>query len=512
MRLETQYANFLKPDFKPNKTWWNPVNQGGDPSRNPNNRGLESPHSCKISLPMSLPFQNTYAKLPDSFFQRVSPTPVRDPHLIVLNTPLAHRLGIAPADLTISVLSGNEIPAGADPLSMAYSGHQFGGFSPVLGDGRAILLGEVSGKDIQLKGSGPTPYSRRGDGRSALGPVLREYLVSEAMSALGVPTTRALAAVSSGEQVVREELEPGGIFTRVASSHLRIGTAQYFAAQQDLESLETLVDYTIERHYPDAETALDVLERIIAKQAQLMAHWMSLGFIHGVMNTDNMSLSGETIDYGPCAFMDRFDPAKKFSYIDQNGRYAYQNQPSIAHWNLTRLAEALLPLIHDDSDQSVELAKEALAKFPLLFKKAYHQKFSAKLGLPGRCDEALIQSLLDLMAEQEADFTLVFRHLSGRAENLLAQFKNPAPVKTWLAHWRSSGLIDLALMKRSNPIFIPRNHRVEEVIEAGKQGDFEPFHRLHQILQRPFTEQPEASEFEKTPEPAEIVCATFCGT
>ncbi len=460
---------------------------------------------------MPIPFQNTYANLPKEFFQKATPTPVRAPQLIALNLPLAQRLGIDPADLTVSVLSGNEIPAGAQPLSMAYAGHQFGGFSPQLGDGRAILLGEVSGFDLQLKGSGPTPFSRRGDGRSALGPVLREYLVSEAMAALGVPTTRALAAVWSGEQLVREQLEPGGVFTRVASSHLRIGTVQFFAARQDRESLEALLDYTLERHYPKAETALDLLENVITKQAQLIAYWMSLGFIHGVMNTDNMSLSGETIDYGPCAFMDRFDPAKKFSYIDQQGRYAYQNQPGIAQWNLTRLAEALLPLIHDDPDTSVDLAKAALAKFPAQYEAAYHQKFSAKLGLP-TCDPALIQSLLDLMAEQDADFTLVFRHLSGSEENLLAQFKNPAPVKTWLTHWRSSGIINLALMKRTNPIFIPRNHRIEEVIEAGKQGDFAPFHKLHALLQKPFTEQPGAAEFENTPEPAEIVCATFCGT
>ncbi|YCM43956.1 YdiU family protein [Verrucomicrobiaceae bacterium 227] len=461
---------------------------------------------------MPIPFQNTYAHLPETFFQKATPTPVRDPQLIALNRPLAQRLGIDPADLTVAILSGNEIPAGAQPLSMAYAGHQFGGFNPQLGDGRAILLGEVAGKDLQLKGCGPTPFSRRGDGRSALGPVLREYLVSEAMAALGVPTTRALAAIWSGERVIREQMEPGGVFTRIAGSHLRIGTVQYFAAQQDRESLEALLDYALERHYPEAETALDLLENVIAKQAQLIAHWMAIGFIHGVMNTDNMSLSGETIDYGPCAFMDRFDPAKKFSYIDQQGRYAYQNQPGIAQWNLTRLAEAFLPLIHDDSETAVELAKAALSKFPAIYEKAYHQKFSAKLGLPTTCDPALIQSLLDLMAEQEADFTLVFRHLSGHEEDLLAQFKDPAPVKTWLNHWHSAGIIDLALMKRTNPIFIPRNHRVEEVIEAGKQGDFAPFHKLHAILQKPFTEQPGSTEFENTPEPKEIVCATFCGT
>ncbi len=461
---------------------------------------------------MPIPFKNTYAQLPDTFFLKVEPTPVRAPQIIALNHEFAIQLGIDPADLTAEVLSGNEIPAGADPLAMAYSGHQFGGFSPQLGDGRAILLGEVAGKDIQLKGSGPTPFSRRGDGRSALGPVLREYLVSEAMAALGVPTTRALAAVLSGEKVVREEIEPGGIFTRVASSHLRIGTVQYFAARQDRESLEALVSYTLARHYPESKTALELLENVIAKQASLIAQWMSFGFIHGVMNTDNMSLSGETIDYGPCAFMDRFDPAKKFSFIDQNGRYAYHNQASIARWNLTRLAEALLPLLHENEDTAVAIAKEALVKFAPLFEGAYQQKFAAKLGLSDRYDPVLIESLLTLMAEQQADFTLVFRHLSSPKEELLAQFKDPEPVKAWLADWRASGDIDIELMKRSNPIFIPRNHRIEEVIQAGKKGNFEPFYKLHAILQKPFTEQPESAEFEQTPEPDQIVCATFCGT
>ncbi|MFC7336583.1 YdiU family protein [Haloferula chungangensis] len=461
---------------------------------------------------MPIPFQNSYAKLPDTFYIKVDPTPVRAPKIIALNTELAHQLGIDPAELNVAVLSGNRIPAGAEPLAMAYSGHQFGGFSPQLGDGRAILLGEVAGKDIQLKGSGPTPFSRRGDGRSALGPVLREYLVSEAMAALGVPTTRALAAVLSGENVLREEIEPGGIFTRVASSHLRIGTVQYFAARRDRESLEALVDYTLARHYPESKTALDLLENVITRQASLIAHWMSLGFIHGVMNTDNMSLSGETIDYGPCAFMDRFDPAKKFSFIDQQGRYAYHNQASIARWNLTRLAEALLPLIHENEDKAIEIAKESLMKFGPLFEEAYQQKFSAKLGLTDGCDPSLIESLLTLMAEQQADFTLVFRHLSGPDERLFAEFRDPDPVKAWLSQWRASGEIDIELMKRSNPVFIPRNHRVEEVIEAGKQGNFEPFHKLHAILQKPFTEQPQAAEFERSPEPDEIVCNTFCGT
>lgn len=461
---------------------------------------------------MPLPFQNTYVNLTLSFYERVDPTPVQDPKLIALNSTLAAELGIDQRDLPLEVLSGNSIPEGAAPLAMTYSGHQFGQFNPLLGDGRAILLGEVAGKDIQLKGSGLTPFSRRGDGRSALGPVLREYLVSEAMAALGVPTTRALAAVWSGEPVARQEVEPGGIFTRVASSHLRIGTVQFFAARQDLDGLEALVDYVIERHYPEAETALDVLIEVIARQAQLVAHWMSLGFIHGVMNTDNMSLSGETIDYGPCAFMDRFDPAKRFSYIDRQGRYAYQNQPGIAQWNLARLAEALLPLIHDDQEKAVDLAKEALSEFPAIYDAAYLEKFSAKLGLPGQCDEALIQSLLDLMAEQEADFTLVFRHLGGDEDKFLAQFQNPTNAKSWLKHWHTSGDIDHDCMENANPVFIPRNHRIEEVIEAGKRENFEPFHRLHRILQTPFTEQEEHAAYEQTPGPEEIVCATFCGT
>jgi len=333
----------------------------------------------------------------------------------------------------LAILAGNQIPHGAEPLAMAYAGHQFGGFSPQLGDGRAILLGEVAGKDLQLKGAGPTPFSRRGDGRSALGPVLREYLVSEAMHALGIPTTRALAALESGELVQREQPEKGGIFTRVASSHLRIGTAQFFAARQDHESLRALVEYTNQRHYPDAQNALDLLRKVITRQAQLIAQWMGVGFIHGVMNTDNMSLSGETIDYGPCAFMDRYDPAQKFSYIDQQGRYAYQNQPYIAQWNLSRLAETLLPLIDPDQEKGVELAKTELAKFPLIFETKRLELFSKKIGLPENKDWELIQSLLDLMAEQKADFTLVFRSLGQSASETQSHFDSQPGIQDWLA-------------------------------------------------------------------------------
>ena len=487
---------------------------------------------------MPFPFANTYARLPETFFARVDPTPVSAPQLIAINSDLASDLGIAAGllngDDACAFLSGNRIPEGAEPLAMAYSGHQFGGFSPQLGDGRAILLGEVVGRDgrrrdIQLKGSGPTPYSRRGDGRSALGPVLREYLVSEAMAALGVPTTRALAAVSSGDRVYREEMEPGGVFTRVASSHLRIGTVEYFASRGDHVNLRVLADYVIERHYPEAKeaenTALALLEGVIARQASLVAHWMQFGFIHGVMNTDNMSLSGETIDYGPCAFLDQYDPAKKFSFIDQQGRYAFGNQPKIAHWNLTRLAESLLPLLATDEDAAIELAKEALGTFPDQFRSAHLSRMAAKIGIEkgGEHDWPLVDSLLQLMQDQEADFTLTFRHLrraaTGDQESFLKRFPRRAPVIEWLAAWHHhlqdsniSAEIAASTMRQANPVFIPRNHRIEEVIQAGKQGDFGPFHRFLEVLQHPFEEQLASSDYENPPEPHERVRATFCGT
>jgi uncharacterized protein YdiU (UPF0061 family) len=465
---------------------------------------------------MVLPFQNTWARLPGSFFEKAQPTPVIQPSLIVLNEELAQKLGVDPEFLRskegLAILAGNAIPEGAEPLAMAYAGHQFGGFSPQLGDGRAILLGEIGGKDIQLKGAGPTPFSRRGDGRAALGPVLREYLVSEAMHAMGIPTTRALAAVASGELVLREAPEKGGIFTRVASSHLRIGTAQFFAARRDLESLKALVEYANRRHYPGTTSALGLLQKVITRQAELVAKWMGVGFIHGVMNTDNMSLSGETIDYGPCAFMDHFDPARKFSYIDQQGRYAYQNQPGIAQWNLTRLAEALLPLIDNDAEKAVELAKAKLENFPVLFKATYQEVFSKKIGLAQNKDEELIKSLLDLMAEEKADFTLVFRSLGEGRESFLAQFQNDAKARRWHDRWQSSGDPDSSLMHTMNPAFIPRNHRIEKVIEAAKQDNFHPFRELLGVLQRPYQNQTEFSKYQRPPSPDEVVCATFCGT
>ncbi|MES2474293.1 MAG: YdiU family protein [Verrucomicrobiota bacterium] len=486
---------------------------------------------------MRLPFDNSYARLPDGFFQKVHPTPVAAPTMIRVNRELAAELGIDPDALDspagLAILSGNGIPDGSEPLAMAYSGHQFGGFSPQLGDGRAILLGEVIDKtgvrrDIQLKGSGPTPFSRRGDGRSSLGPVLREYLVSEAMAALGVPTTRALAAVASGETVMRDGVVPGGVFTRVASSHLRIGTFQWFAARQDGENLRTLADYAIARHDPAAADAenpyLALLEGVIERQARLIAHWMQLGFIHGVMNTDNMSISGETIDYGPCAFLDAYHPMKKFSFIDQQGRYAFARQGEIGHWNLTRFAETLIPLLDEDTEKSISLAETALERFPEIHHEALQQRLTAKIGLEvyASHDWSLATALLDAMAHGEADFTLVFRHLSdaletGDDEPVTRQFNHPDTIQSWLTDWRAR-LHDLdradvlALMRRSNPIFIPRNHRIEEAIQAAYSGDYTPFHRLHEILKNPFHEQPDSAEYEFAPSPAEVVPATFCGT
>ena len=482
-------------------------------------------------------FDNSYSRLPDAFFSLIEPTPVSAPVMIRLNHDLATELGIDIGRLDspegLAILSGNHRPDGSEPLAMAYSGHQFGGFSPQLGDGRAILLGEVIGKegiryDIQLKGSGPTPFSRRGDGRSALGPVLREFIVSEAMAALGVPTTRALAAVASGDEVVREGIEPGGVFTRVAKSHIRIGTFQWFAAREDYDNLKVLADYVIDRHYPDAQQEENpyraLLDGVIGRQAKLIAHWMQLGFIHGVMNTDNMTVSGETIDYGPCAFMDIYEPAKTFSSIDHQGRYAYSNQSPIGHWNLTRFAETLLPLLDNDPKRSVAEAEAALDHFSGLYQSALQKRFTAKIGIEGgdTSDWSMVEDLLSAMADGEADFTQMFRHLpesleSGNDHAVVRLFNQPEAIVAWLSTWRARvHKIDrnqtLALMRRTNPVFIPRNHRIEEAIKAGNGGDFTTFDRLNDVLQHPFTAQAEFAEYEATPAPAEVVHATFCGT
>ena len=391
-------------------------------------------------MSLDLPFDNSYAALPERFYSKLAPTPVAEPSLIALNHALAESLGLDAKALEtsdgVAALAGNVVPGGADPLAQVYAGHQFGGWSPRLGDGRAILLGEViapSGErfDIQLKGSGPTPYSRMGDGRSWLGPVMREYIVSEAMHALGVPTTRALAAVSTGETVVRDEPLPGAVFTRVASSHIRVGTFQYFASQNDVEGLEALVAYALPRHDADKTSALELLDGVVRRQARLVSMWMGLGFIHGVMNTDNMTISGETIDYGPCAFMDAYHPLKVFSSIDSHGRYAFARQPDVAMWNLAQLATALLPLI-----PTVEDAQGVIDQFPDLFRKEWLGVFRAKIGLRTEMenDSALLHDFMDRMAANGTDFTNIFRALgSGRARD---QFADREVYDDWDRKWR----------------------------------------------------------------------------
>lgn len=484
-------------------------------------------------------FDNSYLQLPQRFFAAVAPTPVAAPKLIRLNTQLASELGLDAGWLQgrdgLAMLSGNTLPAGAASISTAYAGHQFGGFSPQLGDGRAILLGEVidrRGKrhDLQLKGAGPTPFSRRGDGRAAVGPVLREYLVSEAMAALRIPTTRALAAVLTGEAVRRETLLPGAVLTRVASSHIRIGTFQYFAARGDVEALRLLADHVIARHYPactGGEGYLGLLEAVIAAQAALVAQWMAVGFIHGVMNTDNMSIAGETIDYGPCAFMDAYHATTVFSSIDEHGRYSFGNQPPIARWNLTRLAEALLPLLADDQDRAVSIAQDALDRFDLLFQARLIAGFRRKLGLMTEEveDFELIKTLLDTMQAGEADFTLVFRRLSeevGRdsADASRSLFTNPAAFDAWEEKWRRRLLRETVsaegrqnAMLRVNPMYIPRNHKIEEAIEAAvEREDLAPFAELLDVLEKPFEARSGYEDYARPPAAHERVVATFCGT
>ena len=492
-------------------------------------------------MTVHFPFQNTYAALPANFFARVAPTPVASPRLVKLNRPLAFHLGLDPDRLAspegIEILAGKRVPDGADPIAMAYAGHQFGHFVPQLGDGRAILLGEVIDadgvrRDIQLKGSGPTPFSRRGDGRAALGPVLREYIVSEAMAALGIPTTRSLAAIVTGERVMRETALPGAVLTRVASSHIRVGTFQYFAARGDTEGVRRLADHVIDRHYPEA--ANDdrpyhaLLKGVVARQASLVARWLLVGFIHGVMNTDNTSISGETIDYGPCAFMDHYDPATVFSSIDEQGRYAYANQPRIALWNLTRLAECLLPLLSDVQDTAIAEAQAVLEGFAERFDGAYQGGLRSKLGLftARDGDPALAQDLLDAMAKNQADFTLTFRRLSDAAQDpaddrdVRQLFADPAAYDDWAARWRqriSDEPQDAAArrtaMRGVNPAFIPRNHRIEAVIEAAvNRDDFAPFEELLAVLSEPYEDQPSLSAYAEPPEPHQRVLKTFCGT
>jgi len=485
-------------------------------------------------------FTNTYARLPESFYERVKPETAAAPKLLRVNDALARQLRIDPQFLKspagLAVLSGKDIAPGSEPIAQAYAGHQFGNFVPQLGDGRAVLLGEVldiAGKryDLQLKGSGRTRFSRRGDGRAAIGPVIREYIVSEAMAALGIPTTRSLAAVLTGENVMRERMLPGGVLTRVASSHLRVGTFQYFAARGDLDSLRILADYAIARHYPAASGAEDpyraFYDATVAALARLTARWMLVGFIHGVLNTDNTAIGGETIDYGPCAFMDAYHPDKVFSSIDQFGRYAFANQPAVIKWNLARFAETLLPLMADGGDKAIEAANASIARFNDHYHEAHISGLRQKLGLSLEMDGDLElgTDLLALMAESQADFTLTFRALSDAAAHsrpdtdVHALFAHPAKFDEWAVRWRErlsreeqSAEARSAGMRAVNPMFIPRNHRIEEAIDDVEAGRFDKFHKLVDVLAHPYDDQLEFAEYAKPPTPDEEVQQTFCGT
>ena len=508
----------------------------------PGQKTQAAPQSATCSN-VHFAFDNTYARLPAHFYAPARLTAVSAPRLIKLNQKLARRLGLDPDALAsasgIAILSGNEVAVGSEPIALAYAGHQFGHFVPQLGDGRAHLLGEVVGSDglrydIQLKGSGPTDFSRRGDGRAALGPVLREYLVSEAMAALGIPTTRALAAITTGEQVRRDVALPGAIFTRVAASHLRVGSFQYFAARNDVEATRRLANYAITRHYPEATETdkpfLSFLKGVITRHADLVAHWMLVGFIHGVMNTDNTSISGETIDYGPCAFMEAYDPDAVFSSIDHQGRYAYSNQPHAAHWNLTRLAESLLPLLTEEEgseEGALAAARDALQSFAPRFERTRGDGLRRKLGFftEHEGDSQIAEDLLERMAANQVDFTLLFYRLSSAAagdrdsdQSTRALFKDPAAFDAWAVTWRHRLTLEReslgarkAVMLRGNPAVIPRNHLVAAAIDAAvDHADFSLFEELLAVLCEPYAEHSE--QYTTPARPNERVTQTFCGT
>ncbi len=521
------------------------------------------------------PLDNSYARLPTAFCARVAPTPVAGPRLLRLNRALAEHLGLSveglESDEGVEVLAGNRVLDEMDPIAMVYAGQQFGNWVPQLGDGRALLLGEVIDRDgirrdIQLKGAGPTPFSRNGDGRAALGPIIREYIVSEAMAGLGIPTTRALAMTLTGEPVYRERALPGAILTRVATSLVRVGTFQYFMSRGDVDAIRTLADHLIERAFGQTATKASAhksarttttntiltttasatstataattgttanpyrvfLERVIQRQADLVARWMGVGFIHGVMNTDNVSIVGETLDYGPCAFMDRYHPDTVFSSIDRLGRYAYREQPRIAHWNVTRFAETLLPLLASTEEEAIEYIKDALAGFTARFQTSHGAEFRRKLGLREACDanDQVVTRLLETMAEQGADFTLTFRDLSNcepaRPETMgamRARFEDPAAFDDWAKNWsqqldseaRDPGDRQVG-MRSANPAFIPRNHRVQQVIDAAERGDLAPLDDLLTVVTQPFVDHPGLEHLARAPGPDEIVQQTFCGT
>ena len=455
-------------------------------------------------------FDNSYARLPDKFHARLDPTPVKAPAWLAFNDGLASELGLSElqSDNGLAMLAGNSVVEGSEPLAMAYAGQQFGNWSPQLGDGRALLLGEVidtSGTrfDLQLKGSGPTPFSRMGDGRAWIGPVLREYLVSEAMHALAIPTSRALAAVSTGEYIFREGPTPGAVLTRVARSHLRVGTFQYFAIREDVDALERLTAYAIDRLWPDAKRAAGLLDAVVGAQAELVARWMAVGFIHGVMNTDNVTISGETIDYGPCAFMDGFDNNRVFSSIDTAGRYAYGNQPRMTHWNLVQFAQALLSLM-GGQEEALKLGQSIVDTFAPRFQATYEAAMLPKIGIAvARPDDmVLVDDLLRIMQEGTLDFTNTFRALND----------GDVPDAEWGRRWTkrlSAEANPDVIMAKANPAVIPRNHRIEQVIAAAVDGDLTPFQSFHHALQTPFEAN---DEFARPPTPSEAVAATFCGT
>ncbi|MGF2711902.1 hypothetical protein BWGOE3_35410 [Bacillus mycoides] len=477
--------------------------------------------------------ETSYATLPQSFYTEIPPTPVHSPELIKLNHSLAISLGFNPEELKkdaeIAILAGNTIPKGAHPLAQAYAGHQFGHFN-MLGDGRALLIGEQitpSGErfDIQLKGSGPTPYSRRGDGRAALGPMLREYIISEAMYALDIPTTRSLAVVSTGEPIYRETKLPGAILTRIASSHIRVGTFQYAAARGSIEDLKALADYTIKRHYPEIESTenpyVSLLQEVIKRQASLIAKWQLVGFIHGVMNTDNITISGETIDYGPCAFMDSYDQGTVFSSIDVKGRYAYGNQPYMAAWDLARLAESLMPILHEDEEEALKIAQDEISKFSVQYENNWFLGMKKKLGLFSNeeQDQSLIEKLLKAMEKYKADYTNTFRALTDTTLENAPLFESPE-FKEWYELWQSrlerqkeSKDDAYKLMKNNNPVIIPRNHRVEEALEvAVKDGDYSVMEKLLQALANPYDYSQEQADYCTPPAPSNRPYRTFCGT
>ena len=477
---------------------------------------------------------NSYIGLPEEFYQVIKPVPVKSPQLLAFNQELVEELGleIGPKQ-AIQYFSGNSVPENTIPIALNYAGHQFGNFVHELGDGRATLIGEIEvGKerfDIQLKGSGPTKFSRQGDGRSALGPVIREYIISEAMHHLKIPTTRALAAVSTGEHVFREQIEPGGILTRIAKSHIRVGTFEYFASRQQWEDVKHLADYTIQRHFPEIRELdnhyLELLKAVSRKQAKLIAKWMSVGFIHGVMNTDNFTISGETLDYGPCAFIDEYDPATVYSSIDHGGRYAFGNQPSIAAWNLASLAGCLISLINNDSKIANELATKVLDDFSINTNQEILDIMCHKIGLDGNFDQhqIILKDLLKIMIPNQADYTLSFRYLSQALLNkdslFLDQFKEQGKIKEWLKNWKltvkelnkDTGEI-VSNMESINPVYIPRNHNVDKAIKASYEEDLNPMNELLDALKDPFEENEKYLHLALPPKDEEKILQTFCGT